>query len=131
MAATQEPTQEKKEEFLLTRIAEVHRFIYDVDQIRRFVEIIGTKDAVHQIFVSARPKYNKEVKFRNRHISPRSFFDASPEHFIDLVRKYELPVGSYKDGDQVLPNNCLVLYCTTNARNGKRAAQNFVQECLT
>lgn len=114
----------------LTKNVLVHRFIYDEEQIRKFVEIVGFTGVLHQMFVSARPKYNKDVKFKCRHISPKSFFNSTADRFIELIKKYEIPVGSYTDHDQVLPNDCLVMYCTTNPRNGKRAAQNFIQECL-
>jgi len=114
----------------LTKTVEVHNFIYDEEQVRQFVELIGTKDAIHQMFISARPKYNKEVQFKARHISPMSFYNADADHFINLIRKYELPIGSYNGRGVPLPTNCLVVYCTTNARDGKRAAQNFINDCM-
>ena len=114
----------------LTKTVEVHNFIYDEEQIKQFVDLIGTKDANHQMFISARHKYNKDVPFKACNISPKSFYNVDADHFIDLIRKYELPVGSYDDRGVSLPTNCLVVYCTTNAREGKRAAQNFINNCM-
>lgn len=111
----------------LTKLIEVYNFIYDELQIRQFAELIGLQDSIHQIFVAARSKYNKNVQFKTAHVANYSFFDVSIDKFINFIKKCEVSVGIYGSN---LPTDCFAVYCTTNARKGKIAAKNFITNCL-
>lgn len=114
-----------------TKQAVVHNFIYDEEQIKRFATLIDTEHNLHQLFVSARPKYiTDEEKIRNRHMSSRTSLNLTPEEFVRLVRKYEIPVGGYDDHGKVYPDNCLVIYCTTNGRDGHRAGKKLIEDLV-
>lgn len=112
----------------LTSIRECHHFIYNESEMKKFFDLIGP--GTHQVFISVRPKYTK-TKVKNNSISIKSFTDYTFEKFLDLIKRYEIPVGCYKEDDKVLPNDCMVIYCTTNARNPKTAVRKLMNECLT
>jgi hypothetical protein len=111
-----------------TRQATVYNLVYDEEQIKEFARLIDTENTYQQLCIVARPKYHAGVK--NRHMSPKMFFGYTPEMYVDMVRKYELPVGSYKDKGVSFPDDCLVIYGTTNSRNGRQAARKFIDEVL-
>lgn len=111
-----------------TKFAEVYNLIYDEEQIKEFARLIDSEHTYQQLCIVARPKYQAGVK--NRHMSPKMFFGYTPEMYLDLVKKYELPVGSYKDNGVPFPDNCLVVYGTTNSRNGRQAARKFIDEIM-
>lgn len=116
----------------LTRQAEVYNLVYDEEQIKRFAKLIDSENSMHHMFIAARPKYisSDTDRSRNRHMNTKVSFNKSPEEFVRLVRKYELPVGSYNDDGYVYPNNCLVIYCTTNARDGFQAGRKLISKLV-
>lgn len=118
--------------FPFTRQSEVYNLVYDEEQIKRFAKLIDSENSLHQMFIAARPKYITEGtdKSRNRHMNTKVSVNKSPEEFVRLVRKYELPIGSYNDDGYVYPNNCLVIYCTTNARDGRQAGKKLIQKLV-
>jgi hypothetical protein len=113
----------------LTKTVEVHRFVYDEEQIKRFARLIDTENGYHQLCLFVRPKYHTGVK--NRNVGIRTFYGYTPEVFLEQVKKHELPVGSYKDNGTEYPNDCFVLYSSTNTRDGKKAAKMFIDELLS
>jgi hypothetical protein len=121
----------KEHSYPLTKQMEIHNFIYDENQIKAFANLIGTTGNTHVIYIIARSKYNKTVKFRTHFMNPKAFFDYTPEKFLQLVRKYEVPIGQYiDDNGNVCPNDSLVIYCSTNGRDTKKAARKILNEII-
>jgi hypothetical protein len=114
----------------LTSMRECHRFIYSVDEMKKFYDMVGFEKKTHQTFIAVRLKYSKDTSVKNRVLSQKCVYDCTFERFVDLIKKYELPVGCYKEGDLVLPNECMVVYCTTNARNTKQGVRKLIMECM-
>lgn len=122
----------------LTFTAQLHAFVYDEVQIRRFAELINASKETHQLFVSVRPKYQSEQdkaddakQIQNKHISPKIIYHVTPEQFVQQVRRFERPVGSYKDrGEKVIPTEMMVIYCTTNPRDPQKAAKKLAGEMM-
>ncbi len=109
----------------------VHDLVYDEKQVMRFAELINAKSGIHQIFLNARKKYSVDgAKHKNKHMNPKVFSNANPEQFLSIVKSYERPIGSYRDSIEIFPTNILVLYATTNPRNGVAAAKKFVGEII-
>lgn len=123
---------------MLTRQAEIHNFVYDEEQIKRFMRLIGAESETHQIFLSIRPKYqSREEKekdnrqIQEKQISPLIIHACTPEDYVGAIRKYELAVGSYTDrGEKVIPTEMMVIYGTTNPRDENKAAKKLAQELL-
>ncbi len=119
------------EDHKLFRLGEIHNIVYDEEQIKRFAELIGINYETHHLHIIARPKYNKTIKFKTHYMSPRTIHALTNEQFVEAVKRYEMPVGYYKDSDNVVcPVNSLVLYCTTNPRCNKKAVRKFMHEML-
>lgn len=114
----------------LTSMRECHRFIYSTDEMKKFFDLIECENKTHQTFVCVRPKYSKNRPVKNQTMSQKCFYNYTFDKFVDLIKKYELPVGCYKENDCVLPNECMVIYCTTNARNTKQGAKKLLSECI-
>lgn len=112
----------------MSRNASIYNLVYDEEQIKRFAKLIKTEDNIHVLFLSCRPKYNHD--FKQEMICSQSFFNRTSEEFVELVRRYEVEKDSYKQNGKPIPTNALVLYCTTNPRNGKKAGRKLLAELI-
>jgi hypothetical protein len=109
----------------------VHDLVYDEEQIMRFARLIKSDAGIHQIFLNARKKYSVDKSpHKNKHMNPKVFSNTKPEQFLNIVKSYERPIGSYRDSNEVFPTDILVLYATTNPRSGVAAAKKFVGEIM-
>lgn len=122
----------------LTHPAELHTFVYDESQIQRFARLIGVTEETHQIFISARPKYQSheeksqdDKQIQHKQFPPRIIHRITSEEFVQLLKQYELPVGFYTDrGTKVIPTEMMVIYCTTNPRAPRKAAKKLAGEMM-
>lgn len=117
----------------LTRTAEIYSFIHDAEQIKRFARLIDSSTKLHHLYLCARPKYQSTDDTRlkhNKYMSPRTIFSHTPEELVNVVHRYELEVGAYQSDGKPLPPESLVVYCSTNARDGKKAAKKLVTEIV-
>ena len=116
-------------EFVQT--VDLHRFVYDDNQVKRFAKFISSHNGVHQLFIAARPKYQTEEqkvqqKIKHRKTMTKSFHNVTPERFLSLVKSFEQPIGTY-DGHKA---SVLVIYGTTNPRDVKKANQKYLTDII-
>jgi hypothetical protein len=112
-----------------TKSVKVYNFIYDESQVERFAKLIDTENTLQQVYLQARRKYNKELK-KDCFITTNTFFKASPSYFLNRIKRYEVEVGSYKDHDKEIPEDCFAIYSSTNPCSGKKSVGKFVEECV-
>lgn len=116
-------------EFVQT--VELHRFVYDDNQVKRFAKFISSHNGVHQLFIAARPKYQtdeQKVQHKIKHTKTmtKSFHNVTPERFLSLVKSFEQPISTY-DGHEA---SVLVIYGTTNPRDVKKANQKYLTDII-
>lgn len=121
----------------LYRLTSVHKFVYDPEQIRRFARLINSNKGAHQIFLSARPKYQSSEEksqgkqIQNKHISPKMVVNMSEDELVRVVQSYERPIGAYLDRNlAVIRTEMLVIYMTTNFRDTRKAGKKLAGELL-
>lgn len=111
-----------------SRSTEVYNFIYDSEQVKKFARLIGTENHLHLTFLCSRPKYDR--RFKQNVISPKSFYNKTADEFLELVRRYEVEYQTYTEKDIPIPSSALVLYSTTNPRNGRKAGKKLITELI-
>jgi hypothetical protein len=110
---------------------ELHRFVYDAHQVKRFAEFISSHNGVHQLFIAARSKYQtdeQKVQHKIKHTKTmtKSFHNVTPERFLSLVKSFEQPISTFDGHDA----SVLVIYGTTNPRDVKKANQKYLTDII-
>lgn len=91
-----------------------YNLIHDENQIAKFLEIfyapLENIDYVLPIVMFARRKYNSNLS-RGEILLNKIFIDSS-DNIINVrkIKKLNVPMGCYRDGDNDIPNNSLIIY---------------------
>ena len=106
------------------RLTEVYNLIYDVEQIKRFAKLINCEKSIHNMYLACRSKYGAT---KQHHRGVQFLNNVDIDQFVDAVRFYEIPYGSYKYNNQIIPSSVLVIYCSTNSRSEHKAHTEMMQ----
>lgn len=103
----------------------IYRFIHDEGQIQRFARLIG--EGTHVIYLSVRPKYctPEEKRVRNRHFDLKVFDNDTDQSVLKQIRRYQVETGTY-----AAPLHTMVMYCTTNPRDQRKAAAKLMESLV-
>jgi len=115
----------------------MYKFIYDVDQIKKFHSLLSPlkDEEAYFISLSARNKYlsieeRKEIDLgRTEMFARRLAKKGDYETFIRVLRSYEANDGAYTSRSNInLPMKCLVLYVNINPVSGRKALKEFYEK---
>ena len=124
---------------------EYHKFIYDEDQIRKFVGLMSPlkDDEVYFVSMSARNKYLTEEErrhyelgrtemFARELVKPSKRFPGTiADTYIRVLKSMQVSRGGYTSRTGVeLPDKCLVVYANINPTSGYLALKAFMEEAF-
>lgn len=100
-----------------------YQIILDEQKFRQFIEWLPDLEPNEKFYCSlfARKKYCQELIKSNDKAQLRRFL-SDKERLYDKVKQLEVPLGAYRLGDRVAPQESLVLYINPNPRNLIRAS---------
>jgi len=115
----------------------MYKFIYDVDQVKKFYSLLSplNNDEAYFVSLSARNKYlsaeeRQEIDLGRTEMFGRKLIKYSDfETFIRVLRTYEVNDGGYTSRSNIpLPMKCLVLYVNINPVSGMKALKEFYEK---
>lgn len=99
-----------------------YSFIYDIDQIKKFAQIIDLS-GTHSLILVSRKKYDSDAI--SKCLFSKLITNISIDEYINNIEKLEVPIGCYKS-----PQSAMVIYCSTNHKNVKLGVKRFMEKCL-
>lgn len=112
--------------------------IHDVEQVKLFERLFFSpddeNDRIFLTYITARKKYCNNLSnngcFKRTVVRYRG--DEKQQKLVDVVRNYEIPLGTYKDQRLGIPvtQEAIALYTSINPRNAKRATQSLTNDIL-
>lgn len=121
----------------------MHNFIYDEDQIRKFVSILSPlkEDEMYFVSMSARNKYLTDVERRYYELGRTEMFARElikpsrrieggiVETYLRVLKSMQVSEGGYTSRTgKALPDNCLIVYANINPTSGLKAAKAFMSD---
>ena len=115
-----------------------YRLIWSEDQISQFYDLLPKLDKheSHMVSLFARHKYisattNLKLNVKDSTIERKFIDEDNKAHYINLLRRYEVPVGSFTDRNGTgLPDHVLALYASVNPRGGRLACRELAKELI-
>lgn len=107
-----------------------YKIIYDEEKLLEFINWLPDlkENETFICMLMSRKKYSKEL-IKSNDKSQLSRFTSTKERLLDKIRQLEIPLGRYKIGDNVAPQESLVLYINPNPRCMKKATKLLGKRC--
>jgi len=108
-----------------------YAIIKDEDEFKKFINILPDLKDDEQFYITlfARKKYdiNNELKSDKTQLGRTT---ATKDRVFDKIKKFEVPLGTYKVDGIPVPENCLAVYIHPNPRGMKKASLLTVKKII-